>query len=54
MDGAFVGNATATLKLPAGKHSIKVALAGYTDWTKDLTVLANSELKLSAALEKQN
>jgi hypothetical protein len=54
VDGAFVGNATATLKLPAGQHSIKVVLAGYKDWAKDLTVLANSELKLNAALEKQN
>lgn len=53
VDGAFVGNATETLKLPAGKHTIKVTLAGYKDWTKDLTVLANSELKLNAALEKQ-
>jgi hypothetical protein len=54
VDGAFVGNATATLKLPAGKHSIKVTLAGYNDWTKDLTVLANSDLKLNAGLEKRN
>jgi PEGA domain len=54
VDGAFVGNAPATLKLPAGKHTVKVALAGYKEWTKDLTVLAGSELKLNAALEKQN
>jgi hypothetical protein len=54
VDGAFVGNAPATLKLPAGKHSVKVAIAGYNEWTKDLTVLAGSELKLNAALEKKN
>jgi len=52
VDGAFVGNSTATLKLATGRHIIKVTLAGYKDWTKDLTVLANSELKLNAALEK--
>jgi CRISPR/Cas system-associated exonuclease Cas4 (RecB family) len=54
VDGAFLGNATATFKLPAGKHSIKVTLAGDKDWTNDLTVLAGSELKLNAALEKWN
>lgn len=54
VDGAFVGNAPATLRLPAGKHTVKVALAGYREWTKDLTVLASSELKLNAPLEKQN
>jgi hypothetical protein len=54
VDGAFVGNAPATLKLPAGKHTVTVTLAGYKEWKKDLTVLASSELKLNAALEKQN
>jgi hypothetical protein len=29
------------------------SLAKYKDWTKDLAVFANSELKLNAALEKQ-
>lgn len=54
VDGAFVGNTPATLKLSAGKHSVKVTLAGFDEWTKDLTVLAGSELKLNAALQKKN
>jgi hypothetical protein len=54
IDGAFVGNAPATLKLTAAKHTIKVTLQGYKDWIKDMTVLPSSELKLNAALEKQN
>ena len=54
VDGAFMGNAPATLKLPPGKHVVRVALSGYKEWTREITVLAGSELKLAAALEKQN
>jgi hypothetical protein len=54
VDGNFVGNAPATLKLAPGKHAIRVALSGYKDWSRDLSVLASSEVKLVAALEKQN
>jgi PEGA domain len=51
-DGAFVGNAPAVLKLSAGKHTIKVALAGYKDWSRDITALSGSEVHLTANLEK--
>jgi len=49
-----MGNAPATLKLSPGKHTIRVALSGFKEWTREITVLAGSELKLAAALEKQN
>ena len=52
VDGAFVGNAPATLKLAAVKHAVKVTLQGYKDWTKEITVLPSSDLKLNASLEK--
>lgn len=52
LDSAFVGNAPATLKIPAGKHSLRVSLTGYKDWSKEITVLADSEVKLTAMLEK--
>ena len=54
VDGAFVGNAPATLKLSPGKHTIRVSLPGHKEWTREITVLAGSELKLAATLEKQN
>lgn len=53
VDDAFVGNAPATLRLPAGKHRIRIALAGYKDWVREISVLSGSEVKLSASLEKQ-
>jgi len=52
LDGNFVGNAPATLKLAPGKHTITVKMAGYTDWTREITVQSGSEVQLTAALEK--
>jgi hypothetical protein len=53
VDGAFIGNAPATLHLSVGKHTVKVSQSGYKDWSRDLTVLAGSEAHLNAGLEKQ-
>jgi hypothetical protein len=53
-DGAFVGNCPATLKLNAGKHSVRVSTNSYKDWTRDVTVQDGSDVKLTATLEKQN
>jgi len=52
-DGNFVGNAPATLKLSPGKHTIKVSLSGYKDWTREITVSAGSDVALNATLEQQ-
>jgi len=52
VDGNFVGNTPATLKLAAGKHTVKVTLAGYQDWTREIEVSAGSDLKLNAAMVK--
>jgi hypothetical protein len=51
-DDAFVGNAPATLKLSPGKHVVKVTMAGYKDWSRDVTAIAGSEAHLKANLEK--
>ena len=53
VDGNFMGNTPASLKLGAGKHTVKVSLAGYKDWSRDVTVSAGSEMNLSAGMEKQ-
>src|SRR5689334_2253217 len=37
IDDQFYGNGPATLKLRAGKHTIKVKMAGYKDWSRDVT-----------------
>jgi hypothetical protein len=52
VDDSFVGNAPATLKLPAGKHTIKVSQSGYAAWSKEISVFAGSEVNMKATLEK--
>jgi hypothetical protein len=52
VDDSFVGNAPATLKLPAGKHTVKVTQDGYKAWTKEVSVFADSEVSLKASLGK--
>lgn len=52
VDGGFVGNSPATLKLSPGQHTIRVTQSGYKDWSRDVTVQAGSEAHLVATLEK--
>jgi hypothetical protein len=52
VDGDFVGNSPAVLKLSPGKHNITVKLNGYSDWTREITVQPASEVQLTANLVK--
>jgi hypothetical protein len=54
VDGAFVGNSPATLKLKAGKHTVTVKMTGYNDWSREINVEAGSDVHLNAVLERQN
>ena len=53
VDDSFVGNAPATLRLSAGKHTLKVSQSGYKAWTRDLEVMVGSDVQLKALLEKE-
>ena len=52
VDGEFVGNSPAALKLSSGKHTVQVKMSGYKEWTKDISVQSGSEVQLTANLEK--
>jgi len=52
LDGNFIGNTPAALKLAAGKHTITVKMSGEKDWSREITVEAGSEVQLTANLEK--
>jgi hypothetical protein len=52
VDGDFVGNAPVNLKLTPGKHTITVSAKGYQGLTRDLTVMPDSEVRLTANLEQ--
>ena len=52
LDGEFVGNCPAVLKMSSGKHTVTVKMSGYKDWSRDITVQPGSEVQLTANLEK--
>ena len=52
VDGDFVGNAPVNLKLAPGKHSIAVTAKGYQGLTREITVMADSEVRLTANLDR--
>src|SRR5438445_205591 len=52
VDGEFVGDSPASLKLTPGKHAVTVKMSGYKDWSKEITVQSGSEVQLTANLEK--
>ncbi len=53
VDGAFMGNTPAQLKLSAGKHSIQILSEGFSEWGREIEVSAGSDLNLNAALKKK-
>jgi hypothetical protein len=52
VDGAFVGNIPASLRLAPGKHAIGVSVPGYKPWSREITITAGANLRLIAALEQ--
>jgi hypothetical protein len=53
VDGAFVGNTPALLKLAAGKHKVQITSDGFAEWSRDIEVSAGSEVTVSPALKKK-
>ncbi len=53
VDGAFVGNPPARLKLSPGAHVVEVKQLGCKDFRKEITVGADSDLTLRAVLAKE-
>jgi hypothetical protein len=52
VDGNFVGNAPVNLKLAPGKHKIVVSAKGYQEFAREITVMPDSEVRLTASLER--
>lgn len=51
-DDQFYGNSPAMLKLKPGKHTIRIKMAGYKEWQREMSTEAGSDAHLSATLEK--
>jgi hypothetical protein len=54
VDGSFVGNCPATLKLAAGKHTVAVKMSGYGEWSREITIQSGSDVHLNAVLTRKN
>lgn len=54
VDGAFVGNTPSVLHLSAGTHAVKVQSAGKHPWERQLDVLKDSKVTLSATLDPES
>lgn len=52
VDGAFVGNTPARVKLTEGAHVVEVKQSGFKDYRKQITITEGSELTLRVTLEK--
>ena len=53
LDGKYVGSTPSKIELETGTHVVIVFMAGFTQWTRELTVLPGSELNVSAILQKE-
>ena len=53
VDGAFVGNTPANVKLMEGEHVVEVKKPGFKDYRKQIKISDGAELTLRAVLEKQ-
>jgi S1-C subfamily serine protease len=54
IDGKFLGNAPATLKLPAGSHSVLMKSPGFPDYARTLDLPKASRLSLKATFQAGN
>jgi hypothetical protein len=52
VDGKYVGNTPATLRLGTGDHAVKIEKTGFAVWQRSVSVTAGSNLSLSPTLEK--
>lgn len=52
LDEQFVGSTPSILVVAPGKHAFRVHAAGRADWSRQVNVLAGSDLTLAATLDK--
>jgi PEGA domain-containing protein len=53
LDGKYVGNTPSEIAVSTGTHVVLLSIPGYGQWKRDLTVMAGSEITVSAILQKQ-
>lgn len=53
IDGAYVGNTPATLKLSEGMHKLELKAQGFKVWQRSIRVLSDSSTQMKVRLERQ-
>lgn len=54
LDGKFVGNTPAVLKIPVGEHAVRLTSPNRTDWQRAVEMLKDSQINLKAKLANEN
>jgi serine protease Do len=54
LDGKFVSNTPAILKIPIGEHAVRVTYPKRVDWERDVDILMDSQLTLKAQFTASN
>jgi PEGA domain-containing protein len=52
VDGHFVGQTPATLRLASGAHRIELRASGKRDWPRELEVIKDSEVTMRPIMER--
>jgi hypothetical protein len=52
LDGQFVGSTPSTVNVSTGKHNVVFTMPGFSQWKRQLSVSAGSELTVNAVLQK--
>jgi hypothetical protein len=53
VDGKFSGSAPSTLRLAAGDHTITVAMKGFRNWERPISLTAGGAVTINATLEQE-
>ena len=53
VDGKFSGNAPATLRLPAGDHTLRIGSKGFQNWERTISVTSGGTTTINANLEPE-
>lgn len=53
LDGKYVGSTPSEIAIGPGSHEVTFSMPGFTEWKRDLTAIAGSDLTVSAILQKQ-
>jgi hypothetical protein len=54
VDEQFYGNSPVILKLKPGKHTVRIKMSGFQDWSRDVSTETGTEAHLNAVLEKSS